>query len=72
MSLKAFHIVFVAASVLLAFGFGAWELQDYFAFGGRQSLALGLGSLVVGIGLLWYGKVVLKKLKHISYLFFCF
>ena len=68
MSLKAFHIIFVIASTLLAFGFGAWELQNYFAFGEKQSLVLGVASLVAGIALLWYGKIVLKKLKHISYL----
>ncbi len=68
MSLKAFHIVFVAVSTLLAFGFGAWELREYFSGSEKQPLILGVGSLLVGCGLLWYGKVVLKKLKHISYL----
>jgi hypothetical protein len=68
MSLKAFHIIFVTLSTLLAFGFGGWELQRYFAAGESQSLWLGTGSVVAGIVLLWYGKVVLKKLKHISYL----
>jgi hypothetical protein len=68
MSLKAFHIVFVAASTLLAFGFGGWELQNYFATHEKQALWLGVLSLLAGIGLLWYGKIVLKKLKHISYL----
>ena len=68
MSLKAFHIVFVAASTLLAFGFGAWELQDYFATGERQGLWFGIFSLLAGVALIWYGKIVLKKLKHISYL----
>jgi hypothetical protein len=68
MSLKAFHIVFVTASTLLAFGFGAWELQDYFATGEKQGLWLGVFSLLAGIALIWYGKIVLKKLKHISYL----
>ncbi len=68
MSLKAFHIVFVAASTLLAFGFGAWELKNYFATEEKQSLLLGIFSLVAGVALIWYGKVVLKKLKHISYL----
>ena len=29
MSLKAFHIVFVVASILLAFGFAAWSLMTY-------------------------------------------
>ncbi len=68
MSLKAFHIVFVAASTLLAFGFGGWELKNYFANGEKQALLLGAFSILSGIALLWYGKVVLKKLKHISYL----
>jgi hypothetical protein len=68
MSLKAFHIIFVAASTLLAFGFGGWELNNYFAYGEKQALVLGVFSLVAGFALLWYGKVVLKKLKNISYL----
>ena len=68
MSLKAFHIVFVAASTLLAFGFGGWELQNYFADGELQALLFGVFSLITGAALIWYGKVVLKKLKNISYL----
>ena len=68
MSLKAFHIVFVSASTLLAFGFGGWELQSYFVTHEQQALLLGISSLVAGVALLWYGKVVLKKLKNISYL----
>jgi hypothetical protein len=68
MSLKAFHIIFISAAALLAFGFGAWELKNYFAIGDKQSLLFGVFSLVAGIALIWYGKVVLKKLKHISYL----
>lgn len=68
MSLKTFHIIFVAASTLLAFGFGGWELQSYFVSYDREALILGVSSLVAGVALLWYGKVVLKKLKQISYL----
>ncbi|MEP6662149.1 MAG: hypothetical protein ABJC04_00670 [Verrucomicrobiota bacterium] len=58
----------MTASIVLAFGFGAWEVQNYFATAEKQSLFLGVGSLIAGVGLLWYGKVVWKKLKHISYL----
>ena len=68
MSLKAFHIVFVTASTLLAFGFGGWEVQNYFATGEKQDLLLGIFSLIAGAALIWYGKIILKKLKHISYL----
>lgn len=68
MSLKAFHIIFIIASTVLAFGFGVWELKSYFAVEEKQSLLLGIFSIVAGIALIWYGKIVLKKLKHISYL----
>lgn len=68
MSLKAFHIVFVAASILLAFGFGIWSLLSYKDQGRTPDLVYGLGSLAAGIALIVYGKAVLRKLKHISYL----
>lgn len=68
MSLKAFHIVFVGASVLLAFGFGAWSLVQYSGGGSTQDLVYGVGSILTGIGLIAYGRLVLRKLRHISYL----
>lgn len=68
MSLKALHIVFVTASTLLAFGFGAWELKAYQISDQRMDLLLGIGSILSGVTLIVYGKMVLKKLKHISYL----
>jgi len=68
MSLKAFHIVFIAISILLAFGFAAWEGVNY-AEGRRWvDLAFGIGSGAAGVGLIFYGRYVLKKLKGISYL----
>jgi len=68
MSLKAFHIVFVAASILLAFFFGAWLFRDYSRTGEQLELIFGIVSVLAGLGLIWYGKSVLRKLKHISYL----
>jgi hypothetical protein len=68
MSLKAFHIVFVAASILLALVFGVWSLMSYFEGGPVRDLVFGVGSLLTGVGLVFYGKYVLKKLKDISYL----
>ena len=68
MSLKAFHIVFVIASILLAFGFAAWSLMTY--SDGRRliDLIFGIVSALSGVGLVVYGRYVLRKLKHISYL----
>ena len=68
MSLKAFHVVFVIASILLAFGFGGWEIKSYSDFGQRLDLIFGIGSGIVGVVLIGYFRYVLKKLKDISYL----
>ena len=68
MSLKAFHIVFVIASILLAFGFAAWSFVSYRHDGPLLHLWFGIGSLASGLILLFYSKYVLRKLKDISYL----
>jgi hypothetical protein len=69
MSLKAFHIIFITVSTLLAFGFGVWSLTNYFsAEGAALDLVLGAASLVAGVGLIIYGRYFLKKLKNVGYL----
>ena len=69
MSLKAFHLVFISFSCLLAFGFGAWLLHGYHSEGASSTwLAGGLASCLTGVALIVYGRYFLKKLKHISYL----
>jgi hypothetical protein len=68
MSLKAFHIVFITASILLAFGFAAWSLVAYRDQGGFNYLIYGIGSALCGVALVFYEVYVLKKLKNISYL----
>jgi len=68
MSLKAFHIIFVTASILLALLFGIWSLVRYFQGGTLADLLFGIGSLVAAVALVFYEKYALKKLKNISYL----
>jgi len=68
MSLKAFHVIFITAACLLAFGFGAWMLNAYKAEGAQSDLAFGIGSIIVGLGLVVYEICFLKKLKNVSYL----
>ena len=69
MSLKAFHIVFICASILLALGIGGWALNNYSSpTGTRGDLFSGLASLVAALALAVYGVYFLKKLKNISYL----
>jgi hypothetical protein len=69
MSLKAFHVVFIVASIALAFGFGAWSLLNYRAPSGTVwDLVTGLAAFAVGVGLVVYERYFLKKLKDVSYL----
>ena len=69
MSLKAFHLVFVSAAILLAFGFGGWLIRAYRSPEGHLSdLLFGLASVAVGIGLAIYEWYFLKKTKNVGYL----
>jgi hypothetical protein len=68
MSLKAFHVFFVAVSTLLALGFGVWSVSDYSRSGQGGTLAMGVASFVAAAGLIWYGFWFMRKLKNGSYL----
>ena len=68
MSLKAFHIFFIALSVLTAFGFAVWVISGYTKSGNTDQLIAGVISVLAGAGLIVYGIRFLRKLKHVSYL----
>jgi hypothetical protein len=68
MSLKAFHLIFIIASILLAFGFAVWLGKNYLAYGGAMNLIGALLSAAAGIGLIFYERYFLKKTKNVSYL----
>lgn len=68
MSLKAFHLVFIIASIVLAFGFGIWLAVAFFHEGGVVNLIAALASFGAGVGLIFYERYFLKKTKNLSYL----
>lgn len=68
MSLKAFHIFFVSVSVLLMLVVAGWCFGHYRQGGATMDLVWAVLSLVTAAGLVVYGKLFLKKLRHISYL----
>lgn len=68
MSLKTFHIVFVTVSTLVAFFFAGWLVHNYFETKAIGNLFGALAAFLAGVGLIWYGKSVLRKLRNISYL----
>ena len=66
MSLKVVHIVFIVASVLLAFGFGVWGVYVYAAgAAGAAYLAMGLAASVLGVGLVVYGIRLVQRFRHV-------
>ena len=68
MSLKAFHLIFVIASILLGLGVGGWGGQEYRSQGELGPLMIGVIFFAMGITLFFYGRRMLKKTKGIGYL----
>lgn len=68
MSLKTFHVIFVAASIAVSLFMGVWAFLSYRTTGAGSDLAYVIASAIAVVALLCYGRYFLKKLKHISYL----
>jgi hypothetical protein len=68
MSLKAFHVIFIAVSMLLAAGFGVWAIRDYRATGDVSTLIWAVSSWIGFIAMGAYGRWFLQKLHRESYL----
>jgi hypothetical protein len=64
MSLKAFHIFFITLSVLLCLGFGAWCLGSDYARGRAAYTVAGFLSFALGVILVLYEVIFLKKFKE--------
>ncbi|MCP5464164.1 MAG: hypothetical protein H7A33_03975 [Deltaproteobacteria bacterium] len=68
MSLKSFHIFFVAIATLLSFGFAAWAWKEYqLTYASLPLFYLALG-LVGGVGLAVYLIKIPQKYRELSYL----
>jgi hypothetical protein len=68
MGIKAFHLVFVAVSILLCGFLAVWGVLSWRSSGDAWQLVFGGGAIGAGIGLVIYGRHVLRKLKGMSYL----
>lgn len=68
MSLKAFHVVFVTASVLLLLVLAGWCFGNYRDDGSPSQLAWAGVCLAGTLVMLVYGRYFLRKFKDISYL----
>ncbi len=68
MSLKSFHIVFVAAVLLFCLGFGTWNVLDFRARGERESLVMAALTLAGSPLVIWYGAWFLRKLRNVGFM----
>jgi hypothetical protein len=66
MSLKALHVVFVAASLTLCLGFGLWCLREFTASGQPVQVVMAGCAGVAALGLVIYGRQLWIKLKALS------
>ena len=62
LSLRSFHLFFIAVSVVLAVWVGVWGVQSYLATKSGGDLALGALFFALGFVLLLYGLRVRRKL----------
>jgi hypothetical protein len=65
MSLKAFHIVFIIVSTLLALGTGVWCLWVNLVAGAPIYAAGAIVSFVLAIALMVYGVWFYRKMKRL-------
>jgi hypothetical protein len=65
MSLRAFHLLFIALSVVLAAFVAAWAIGQYRL---RHELGFGvtaLGAFGAAAGLAWYGAAFQRKTRNL-------
>ncbi len=66
MSLKAFHLVFISASTVLALGFASWCFMEYRTQGNALYAVAAGAAAVSSAALVYYGLRFARKLKGIG------
>lgn len=66
MSLKAFHLFFIAVSILMSLVVGGWSVAEYLRHGAAGLLALGAACFLLGAVLVVYGLKVYRKLQALE------
>ncbi len=66
LSLKAFHIFFIAVSMLLGMFVGGWGVRQYMINDSVGSLALGVFFFISAFVLLAYGLKFIRKIEELG------
>ena len=64
MSLRAFHVFFMAVAIVGAEFFGGWALQYFSSTGDWLMLSLGVVSMLGGLGLAAYALWFIRKMNR--------
>ena len=65
MSLRAFHIIFVLATIVLSLYVTLWGIREFSAERSLGALALAALFLATAVALMIYGKKALTKFKEL-------
>ena len=65
MSLRYFHLLFIALSVALAAFFAAWAAGQYRAASDPGYVVLALACVAAAVGLGLYGAAFQRKTRHL-------
>lgn len=68
MSLKAFHIAFIAIAIGITGAFAVWCFRSYASQADTATLVLGIVSALAAAGLIAYAVRVRRKLKDFGWL----
>ena len=66
MSLKAFHVFFIAVSILLAMLVGGWGVRQFMIDESVEGLAVGVFFFAFGFVLLAYGLKFVRKISELG------
>ena len=66
MSLRIFHVLFIALSIVLSAMVAGWGVQQYLTLGDRSGLVLAGVFFVIGLALVLYGSRYFRKLKELG------
>jgi uncharacterized PurR-regulated membrane protein YhhQ (DUF165 family) len=65
MSLRAFHIIFIVATIALSLFVALWGIREFSAERSFGALALAVIFLATAVGLVIYGKKAAAKFKEL-------
>jgi hypothetical protein len=65
MSIKGFHLIFIAIAALFCAGFGVWALFFDEQDSGMGTKIVGVITLIASVGLVFYGIYFRRKSKNI-------